>query len=241
MVGLYGDPSVSWSILLEARLREAVDPAAVRTRLTAAVATHPHLGLAPAVRVVPAADWHAVRTEFADRRYADSEPLIRVATGDDVLLLAAHHGVVDGFGLLALLGLALDVPVVSSATGIGDRPAARTFASSAANRLMEALFAAPSRAASSQTTRLDGDAIAVARMLATPAGTAALTSAAARAVRTWNHRYGVPTSRVVAAVGASRRPGTRLHPDRRTAFLRLRVPPGASAETVRRLLDHTPP
>lgn len=164
-----------------------------------------------------------------------------------MLLIAAHHGVVDGFGLLALLGSALDVPVASSARGIGDRPAARTFAASTAYRLAEAVFGPPSRAAASPPTRAatatpgrrDGDVVAVADLPATTAGTATLTAATASAVRTWNASG--PTRRVVAAVGASRRPGTALAPDRRTAFFRLRIPPDADPETVRRLLRGTPP
>ncbi|MGH3739663.1 MAG: hypothetical protein ACRDT6_29285, partial [Micromonosporaceae bacterium] len=62
-------------------------------------------------------------------------------------MLAAHHGAVDGFGLLALLGLALDAPVSSTARGIGTRPAGRGFLLSGLLRLSEALFTPPTRAA----------------------------------------------------------------------------------------------
>ncbi|MGH3739040.1 MAG: hypothetical protein ACRDT6_26095, partial [Micromonosporaceae bacterium] len=60
-------------------------------------------------------------------------------------------------------------------------------------------------------------------------------------VRDWNQRRGVPTRRVVLALGASRRPGTGLAPDRCTAFFRLRVPAGADASAVREALAGTPP
>ncbi|MGH3646398.1 MAG: hypothetical protein ACRDTM_04360, partial [Micromonosporaceae bacterium] len=86
-----------------------------------------------------------------------------------------------------------------------------------------------------------GDALAVVELGSTRVGSAALAAATARAVRDWNQRHGVPTRRVVTALGASRRPGTALTPDRRTAFFRLRVPDGADAATVRELLAHTPP
>jgi hypothetical protein len=68
-----------------------------------------------------------------------------------------------------------------------------------------------------------------------------LTAATARAVRIWNQRHGVASPRVVAALGASRRPGDALAPDRCTAFYRLRVPAEADPATVRRLLDRGAP
>ncbi len=244
VVGLYGDPTVSWSILLEARLAEPVDPDQVAARLTDAAQRHPHLGEPPTVRLVSPTGWTAARADFADRPYGDSEPLVRVAAGADRLLVAAHHGALDGLGLLALLGIALGVPITSSARGIGARPAARGFLTSSVLRLLEALFVPPSRAAASRPDTLpepDGDALATVDLPASRAGSAALTAATARAVRAWNQRHGVTTPRVVAALGASRRPGDALAPDLCTAFYRLQVPSGADTATVRRLLDQTAP
>jgi len=244
VVGLYGDPAVSWSVLLEARLAEPPDPDQVAGRLADAAHRHPHLGQPPATRLVPPAGWAAVRADFADRPYGDSEPLVRVAAGTDRLLVAAHHGALDGLGLLALLGTALGVPIASSARGIGVRPAARGFLTSCVLRLLEALFVPPSRAAASRPDAPPdpiGDALFSVDLPASRVGSAALTAATARAVRAWNQRHGVTTPRVVAALGASRRPGDTLAPDLRTAFYRLRVPSGANTTTVRRLLDQTAP
>lgn len=243
-MGLYGDPAVSWSILLEARLAEPTDSDQVVDRLANAAQRYPHLGEPPAVRLVSPSEWAAVRADFADRPYGDSEPLVRVAAGPDRLLVAAHHGALDGLGLLALLGIALGVPIASSARGIGVRPAARGFLTSCVLRLLEAVFVPPSRAAASRPdTRPepDGDALTSVDLPASRVGSAALTAATARAVRAWNQRHSVTTPRVVAALGASRRPGDTLAPDLCTGFYRLRVPSGANTGTVRQLLDQTAP
>jgi hypothetical protein len=247
VVGLYGDPMVSWSVLLEARLAGPADPDEVAGRLADAAQRHPHLGAPPEVRLVAPPDWTAVRTEFADRPYGDSESLVRVATGTDRLLVAAHHGALDGLGLLALLGIALGSPVASGARGIGARPAARGFLTSCALRLLEALFVPPSRAAGSRpdprhpSPAPSGDVLTSVDLPAGRVGTAALTAATARAVRAWNRRHGARTPRVVAALGASRRPGDALAPDRCTTFYRLRVPPNVDTATVRRLVERTAP
>jgi len=221
-----------------------VDPAQLSTRLAATVAAQPCLGNPPVVRTAPESSWPDVLADFADRRYADAEPLVRVAVSDGTpsrLLIAAHHGAVDGFGLLALLGLALDAPIASNAHGIGDRPAARSFLRASAVRLAEAVFTPPSRAATSTPAGAVGDAMVAVELPAVRAGTATLTVATAAAVRAWNDDHGVATPRVVAALGASRRPGSALAPDRYTAFFRLRVPPGADPATVRRLLAEIAP
>lgn len=149
VVGWYGDPTVSWSVLLEASLDQPVPATVVGQRLQALIGQFPHLGTPPPVLARASADWAAVRTAFADEPYRDNEPLVRAAVGTDhgQLLLAAHHGATDGLGLLAILGAALDEPAVSQARGIADRPSASAFLSSAARRLAEALFAPPARVA----------------------------------------------------------------------------------------------
>jgi hypothetical protein len=244
VVGLYGDPTVSWSILLEARLSKPADPEAVRSRLADATERFPHLGEPPSVRLIESPEWSVVRADFADQPYRDSEPLVRVAVGANRLLVAAHHGAVDGFGLLALIGIALDTPVSSSARGIGRRPAACGFLISTALRLTEALFAPPARAATPDSylpSGRTGTALTSVDLPVSRIGSVTLTAATTRAVRMWNHRHGAATPRVVAALGASRRPGDALAPDRCTAFYRLRVPFGAEPATVRRILEQSAP
>lgn len=147
VVGWYGDPTISWSVLLQARLDAPVAAVAVAERLHALVERYPHLGAAPRVPVHATVDWPRVRAAFADAPYADGASLVRVAVAGDsgLLLVAAHHGATDGLGLLAILGAALDVDVVSRARGIADRRSSSAFLTSAARRLAEALLTPPAR------------------------------------------------------------------------------------------------
>jgi hypothetical protein len=188
---------------------------------------------------VAAADASRLKHAFADERYAEGGPAVRmalVAEPDPAVLLAAHHGALDGLGLLALLGVVLGEPVRSSAKGLGDRRPAGSFAASAGRRLAEALVAPPARVAPSSGTPRgpgaggSGDLVLardVADADAHPAGTAAVVAAAVRAIEEWNAagtggRRRASSRRIVIAVGASRRPGTDLSLEERSAYLRIR-------------------
>ena len=151
VVGWYGDPTISWSVLLQARLAGPVSPDAVTARLAELIGRYPHLGAPPAVLARAAAQWPAVCASFADEPYLDGAPLVRaaVATDGGLVLVAAHHGATDGLGLLAVLGAALGVRFVSGARGIAGRASSSLFLASAARRLAEALFAPPARIAPS--------------------------------------------------------------------------------------------
>lgn len=230
-MGLYGDPTVPWSIVLQADLTEAPDPAAVAARLAALVERYPHLGGAPPVVVDTPAD--RVRADFAGAGYDGRAPLVRVAVAGATLVLAAHHGAVDGLGLLALLGAAVARPVRTNVVGMRDRPIARSFVLAAARRAVEALVAPPMRLRVRGAREAAGEVAVSARLPRLAVGTAAVTAAAAEVARRWNGR---PHGRVIAAVGASRRDGDDLTPEHRAAYLRLRVPPGAGREQVGRLL-----
>jgi len=129
VVGLYGDPTVPWSIVLEASLSRPLAPGAVAARLAALADRYPHLGGAPTV--VTDGSAAQVREDFAGRVYDGDPSLVRVAVLGEVLLLAAHHGAVDGLGLLALLGAAVDRPVRTGVVGMRDRPIAPSFAATA--------------------------------------------------------------------------------------------------------------
>jgi hypothetical protein len=222
VVGLYGDPTVAWSVLLRARLTSRVNETAVFDRLSRHACRFPQLGGAPAVVSTP--DPGATAALFATRPYADGEPLTRVAVGrgEPELILAAHHGAVDGLGLLGLLGVALDTELASNATGLGARAAGRSFANSAARRLGEAVFAPPARIQPVTGVQAASELFAEWSGARRDAGTAALVAAATSAAIAWNQSHGVPTRRVVAAVGASRRPGDDLGVIQDSAYLRLR-------------------
>ena len=244
VVGLYGDPTISWSILLRAELDTLAKPDEIRARLSAATWKYPHLGGTPDVTVACAEELPEVRDRFAMRTYHPGEPLMRVAIGatDPVLLIATHHGALDGLGTLALLGLALGRPVASGALGLADRPSGRTFVSSAVSRLAEALFTPPTRIA----PRTDqpgpaGDVFTERHLARTPLGAAGLTSAATRAVRRWNTAHEARHDRIVAAIGASRRSGADPLPVNDSTWLRLRVPGDTDAKRLRAMLADQPP
>jgi hypothetical protein len=243
-VGRFGDPRISWSVLLHAHLHEPVDPAGVEARLARTVAAHPHLGAPPPVVALDAGTFAA----FADEHYPDAQPLLRVAVGPADLVIAVHHGATDGLGLLSILGDALDIPVTSAARGIGDRPAATGFVASLARRLAEALFSPPARITPSGGSPPSiGDVLVHANLPARRASTAALIAATAQAVEHWNASRGDPMRRfrgghrMVVGVGASRRDGSRLSPAADTALVRLRLPARPTVDDVRRALAGTPP
>ena len=243
VVGLYGDPTVSWSILLEARLATPLDPAKARDRLKAAIEEHPHLGAVPDVLTVPAAEFSPARERFAATPYERGEPLIRVAVATDTpaVLIAAHHGALDGLGLLSVLATALDVPISSGAKGIGARTADHSFLASAFRRLFEALFAPPARISPDRVVPEPGDVFDARNEPKARISSASFVAAAARATERWNTQHGVRTARVVAAVGASNRGGESLEPKHDSAFFRLRLRPGPAVEDVGKLLAEQPP
>ncbi len=244
VVGWYGDPTISWSVLLQARLDAPVPPDAVTARLHDLVARYPHLGAPPPVPAHATADWPAVRSDLADAPYLDTSPLVRaaVATDSGLVLVAAHHGATDGLGLLAILGAALGVDAVSQARGIADRPSSSAFLASAARRLAEALLAPPARIAPATAPAPgSGDVLTHAELPAASIGSAALTAAVTRAAQEWNAAHGRPYRRAVAGLGVSRRDGHRATPLADSAFLRLRLPRDAGTDLVRRLIAGQPP
>lgn len=229
------DPTVSWSILLQAKLSDVVDARAVPRRLADATAVHPHLGVPPLVEVVDAGALTGTRARLATKHYREGQPLVRVAVCDDVVLLAAHHSAVDGLGLVALLGIAIDERITSSATGLGERDAGRSFARAAITRLTEALLRPPTRIAPAHGGGT-GEHLLDSHLPRTKLGTADLAAAAGAVTLSWNREHGGRTDRIVAAVGASRRGGDHLDPRDASAFLRLRPTSPTDAAELRGLL-----
>ncbi|HEY3259867.1 MAG TPA: hypothetical protein VGJ95_06290 [Pseudonocardiaceae bacterium] len=251
VVGWYGDPTISWSVLLQARLAAPVAAGAVAERLARLVVRYPHLGAPPVVQAVPDEAWPAACAAFADRPYADRAPMVRTAVGTEsgLVLVAAHHGATDGLGLLAVLAAALGITLTSQASGIADRPSSSPFLASAARRLAEALFAPPARIAPARPATgrpapghpAPGDVLVCADLPAAPVGSAALTAAIGRAAQEWNARHRTPYRRAVAGLGLSRRSGDRATPVAGSAFLRLRLPGASDTGTVRGLIAAQPP
>jgi len=235
VVGLYGDPDTSWGIAVDLGVR-GPDPGQATERLARLCATHEHLGAAPTVEVVSEADWSARRAEMATAGY-DRGALLRVAVREDGRRLAvgAHHGAVDGLGLVAVAGAALGQPLRTLARGIGGRPAPTGFLRSSLRRLREALVDPPPRFGGIGEASPQEDLSEVTRGLA-HRGTAHLAVAAADAFGGRGHD-GLP----LLVIGASRRVGTLPEADRQTAYLRIRVPVDAGADEVRRSLAAVDP
>jgi hypothetical protein len=237
VVGLYGDPGVSWSIGLEADVREMPRLDEARARLDSFVSERPWLGAAPRPRLVTADEIPAARSALLDDGYGDAEPLVRVVLCPERtwVMVAGHHGAVDGAGLLALLSTVLGVPVTSGFHGIGAREAGESFLRSATRRVAEALFTPPSRVAVPGQRKRSGhgDHALALRLPARRVSTGAAAVAAAAAVSGWNRERGRGADRMVLAIGASRRPGSALEADRDTAYLRVRVPRGGEPDAVR--------
>jgi hypothetical protein len=224
-----------------------VDLAEISERLHRAVAAHPHLGRPPVVTRSSADDVGQTLRRYLDDPYGDHDPLLRVAATADgrQLVVAAHHGAVDGLGLLAVLGIVLGEQLGSASRGIGSRRGARGFASSSLRRIAEALVRPPSRFAAESRARGSGnslgDVVAVTHLDPTKAGTGLVTLAASRAMRRWNADHGAPSRRVVVAVGASRRLAAVPGPDRDTAYFRIAVDAATVAGEVDSRLARTDP
>lgn len=240
VVGLYGDPDNSWGICAEFRFTEQVDPAAVDAALGRACREQTHLGEAPQARVVADPRWEEERRWVASAPYRVGEPLLRVRISSDgrTLLVGAHHGVVDGLGLVALAATATGLPIAARARGIGDAPAPSGFWRSSLRRLAEALFRPPPRFAGHGVTGSAGavEDLSSRALGARRSGTGQLAHAVALVFAAQS-----PQRRPLLVVGASRRPPGQLAADRSTAFLRVRLPRSADLAAVRRAIEDVAP
>jgi hypothetical protein len=226
--------------VLQATFREPVDRRRGIQALSRLVDVHPHLGLPPTMETFDRVTLPALREEYANRPYAEGEPLIRIGVSLDGrdAVIACHHGVMDGIGMLSLVEAIGGSPVRSLARGISSRPASRPFLRMALERLWSALTSPPARFASRRADGASppGDLLEVLPCAASVT-TATLVSAARSVVADWNG--GSPKRRrpVVFAIGASRRAsGVQPAPDRCTAYLRLIDVPDCTPAHARELL-----
>lgn len=129
VVGLYGDPDVTWGISLEAVFDASVDLTGLEERVRAVVAEHPHLGDVPVLEEVAPQDWAARREESTSAPFGADGRLVRLLadTTRTRFMVTAHHGVCDGLGMIALMNALTGRHLVSSARGVGEMPPARNF------------------------------------------------------------------------------------------------------------------
>lgn len=205
------DPSVSWTILLTARLD---DPPSSRVLDDRSRELTRELRWPPPPAVLVGGDVDAVRRELMP---GDRRTPFRLGRADDALVVAAHHSHVDGIGLLGLLGRILDQTVTSSARGVADRPTRSGVAAAAVSRLGEALAHPPARLVGSvRGTGIDGEVLAE-RAVEGRVRVAELAHAAVRAASGRLDR----NRPVALALGASRRSGAQPDIVDRSALLRL--------------------
>lgn len=243
VVGLYGDPDVTWSVVLALRLSVPVTPEAVASAARRLVGGHAHLGRDPGVQVFPLDAERLTLADFANSPYGDEDPLLRIALSADglSLLLAAHHGAVDGLGMLGVASALLGTPLTSNARGIARESEPTGFVRGSLRRLAEAAFAPPTRVSADRDDHAarTGDWLEHRDVRVARPGSAALVRAAVDLVR---RAPAAHRGRLVVAMGLSRRPGAPVPtPDRDTAYMRLRADAVATTDDARRLVADTPP
>ncbi|WP_392426156.1 hypothetical protein [Barrientosiimonas humi] len=245
VVGLYGDPSVSWSILIDARLTTPQAPEQIRDRLRAVVAEYPTCGTDPSWSESASEDWPSALAQLANREYDTDRALVRglCAADGSRFAVAAHHGAVDGLGLLGLLGPALGVDLRSSARGLEATAAGRGFLAAAAARVVEALIDPPRRFRAEKGAEGEGSWLAASVITQSP-GTARLVAATAATLTQWNGTArGDASARRSSfiGVGASRRTADSfISPERSSAYLRLARPSSLVDAARDQLHDTTP-
>jgi hypothetical protein len=230
-----GHPGISWSIVLRAVPAAPVDPEAAAARLAVGWPADGSAGPPPAVG--PDSDEPDLLAA-ANEPYAEGGPFVRVLVGPGTVLVAGHHAVLDGLGLVAVLGLVVGADLGTTSRGVRgatEGGAVRRLAYPVA-RMGEALVRPPDAIAHGEGLRRPGDRLA-ATTIGESVGTAQLVAAAAHAVRRWNAGRGARAARVVVAIGASARSGRRPTVGRAAAWFRVEVPKGTTAAGVRRLLQ----
>jgi hypothetical protein len=236
VVGLYGDPDVTWSIVLRLLLTDAHSVEEMTRRLPALFDAHPHLGRPPTIeRLDP-----ETLDRFANEEFGDDAPLVRVALDDAgrEFVLAAHHGAVDGLGLVGLAGRVLGLDLGTSARGVTRTGAEPGFLAGSLRRLGEVVFRPPERFRGVERAE-HGDHLLRAEQPLRMQGTGALAWAGMQALRAWNE---APPRHPVIALGVSRRPGLPSpRPDRDTAYTRLRVRGIEDRAALTDLLSRTQP
>jgi hypothetical protein len=224
VVGLYGDPMATWGIALELGLEHRLDRERMGDRIRRLVTMYPHLGLTPRVEQVADVDWQQRRAALAGVPYGDREPLVRIAVDErgGRLLVAGHHGVCDGLGLLAIADRVGHLGLVSRARGIGERQASVPFFRSSVRRVHDALRHPPARFRSVALGAGRGENLDAVRLAPLQKGTADFCHALGATFADWNDLSLDDEVPLLLVLGASRRSGG-LEPDRQTAFLRFAV------------------
>lgn len=235
VVGLYGDPDTTWGICLEVGLVQPLRAETLAEGRDALLAAYRHLGPAGELEVAAPGAWEPARARAAAEPFQEDGPQVRLLLAADGrrLLVAAHHGVCDGLGLVAIAEAVTDLSLSSLARGIGDRAAPRSFVRSSLARVSEALLRPPARFEAHRDERTPGENLVLRSLPRTGVGTVELCLALGTVFGAWNAVPPGARPRVLFVSGASRRPPGALAPDRRTAYLRFAFDLGWDSEQAR--------
>ncbi len=247
VVGLYGDPTASFGIGVEVEFERPLIARDLELLAAAEWAARPHLGQVPEIERAGSQEWSSRRADVCARPYERHGPLTRVLLAADPtrLVVAAHHGAVDGLGLLGLVGLLTGTSISTGARGIADRRSAHSFVRTSARRALEAVWRPPVRFPGHGSGQSPGSVGAGSHeelsdvvLPSTAVGTADLVAALLVAL---DERAHVGRRNRVLLIGASRRTTPIVAPDRATAYLRLTTDRRLDAHEVRSRLEALEP
>lgn len=226
------DPGIGWRILLTADLAEPPDPAGAGS-LLAGLYRDQGWGTAPAV--VAGGSAAALRAALAE---SDPAPVL-VGTAGASLVVSAHHGAVDGLGLLRVLEALGHSPVSSDVRPPAARPPARGRFGSVARRLLEVAATPPARLLPAARAGGGGDMMAAATVTGGRRTTEIVVAAAAAAVE-HERSLGRKGRHVAIAVGVGtpHPPGAPIAD--RSGLLRLRDVERLDAAAVREAVRRAP-
>lgn len=235
VVGLYGDPDITWGISIEVRFVDAVDLGGMEGRLSRMVAAHPHLGVLPAIERVHPDGWAEARERSATNDFSDGA-LVRILVSNDsrTFFVTAHHGVCDGFGLAAVVSELTGRDLRVSARGVGDRTSRHGFLRSSVLRLVEALTTPPARFSGtpSRVTNCPSERLVQLSEQSGRINGAKLCTALNAIHAEWPRRSTSGGRRFMVVMGASRREVGQKAPDRQTAYLRVPLARGWGVDEV---------
>lgn len=227
------DPGIGWRILLTADVPRAPSPDAVGDLLTALYRDQ-GWGTSPAVTVGATAA--ALRGSLTE----DSPAPVLVGVAGDALVVSAHHGAVDGLGLLRVLAALGPGPVTSDVREPAARPPGAGRLRSVARRLAEVAFAPPARLTPAGPGAGGTGDVMVEAAVAGGRRTTEIVAAAAAVAVAHERSLGRRGRHVAVAVGV----GTPHPPDSpvtdRSGLLRLRDAERLDEDAIRRAVRAAP-
>jgi hypothetical protein len=229
---LSADPRGSWSVAITASFSEPVDSELVQERAREISAREPALGPAADVHTAGGHPVSGLVESFCSTSYAPGGPAYRVAVSGSTILVAVHHGVADGLGLLGLLGELTGRTIRSSARGLPERPGYGRRAPG----LLRKLTRPSGRPERRGGAGAGGTIVSLSAEIDRP-----LTEWISASCRELVPRLDGTGAPLRVAVGASLRPGSTPVIEDRSAFLEIEPEAPYAGEEISALLRNTQP